>query len=89
MGLSQPFASVYTVVLTSLIVMPEFNPNNNQIFLNGVLGVAGIFVGFWEPLQDTPVEISKPCKIELKNTDVDMDFLTSFVRRNLRSHEIL
>jgi hypothetical protein len=42
MGLSQTSASLYRVVITPFIVMPDFNPNKSQIFLKWVLGVPNV-----------------------------------------------
>jgi hypothetical protein len=38
MGLLQTSASLYRVVKTPFIVMPDFNPNNSQIYLKWGLG---------------------------------------------------
>jgi hypothetical protein len=39
MGLSQTSADLYRVVITLFIVMPDFNPNNSQIYFKWGLGV--------------------------------------------------
>jgi hypothetical protein len=39
MGLSQTSASLYRVVITLFIVMPDCNPNNSQINLKLILSV--------------------------------------------------